>query len=149
MAGAVAGFFANAFPDDPPTMITVEPQRAACIFESAKQGKLAEVDGDLDTMIAGLACGVPSTIGWPILRDLSTAHVWINDGLAGNGMRLLHKVGIVAGECGGVGPGLLQYLCTSTDDVAKRLKAAIGLGSDSHVVSSTQRLPLTLQTTKC
>ncbi len=54
-----------------PIVLTLEPETAACAFESAKRadGEMAIVEGDLETMIAGLACGVPSDLAWPILWE--------------------------------------------------------------------------------
>ena len=65
MAAAVVGHF-TALPQKLPKFVVLEPKNAACGFESAKKGELTEVAGDLETMIAGLACGIPSSIAWPI-----------------------------------------------------------------------------------
>src|SRR6202008_4560653 len=41
----------------PPLLIVVEPERAACLLESARAGVASAVQGDLDTIMTGLACG--------------------------------------------------------------------------------------------
>ena len=41
----------------------------------AGDGKPRVVDGDLNTIMAGLACGEPNTISWDILRNHVTAFV--------------------------------------------------------------------------
>ena len=35
LAGAVIGYFANAFPENPPIMVVVEAQAADCLYQSA------------------------------------------------------------------------------------------------------------------
>merc|ERR1719399_2127232 len=93
MAGAVLGYLverSRASGAPPPVTLVLEPKNAACYHKSAmlRDGEPATVDGDLETMIAGLACGVPSTIAWPILRDhVDGGYFWVADALAGNGMR--------------------------------------------------------------
>ena len=101
-------------------IITMEPYNAACLYKSGVAGKLEIVDGDLETMMAGLACGIPSTMAWPILRDHSTAFVMLSESISGNGMRFLKQdFDVEAGECGAVGPGFLHHLYKSNDFKAK------------------------------
>ena len=38
-------------------------------------GDIRIVDGDMETIMAGLACGEPNTISWDILRNHATAFV--------------------------------------------------------------------------
>jgi diaminopropionate ammonia-lyase len=62
MAGAVTGFFASLFEKEKPVITIVEPHKANCIFRTAEanDGKLHVVKGDMDTIMAGLACGEPN-----------------------------------------------------------------------------------------
>ena len=67
MSGALTGFFTDYYKNEEKPVITiVEPDQADCIFRTARagDGKLHTVDGDMRTIMAGLACGVPCTIGW-------------------------------------------------------------------------------------
>jgi diaminopropionate ammonia-lyase len=57
-----------------------------------------------------MACGIPSTLGWPILRDLSTAFMMTSEEMASNGMRLAIEKNVISGECGAVGLGLLNHV---------------------------------------
>jgi len=75
----VTAFLVNRYPENTPKIITLEPFEAACLFKSGVEGKMCSVGGDLETMMAGLACGVPSTLAWPILRDHITAFMKINE----------------------------------------------------------------------
>ena len=132
MAAAVVGHFAASA--QLPKFVVLEPKNAACGFESAKTGELTEVTGDLETMIAGLACGVPSSIAWPILDEHVDVFVSLDDRLAGNGMRLLQQHQIEAGECGGAAAGFLEYVMTSSCATAAALKKLLALGPESNVL---------------
>ena len=45
------------------------------------------MEGDLETIMAGLNCGTPSGIGWPILKDAAIAFLSCVDQITINGMR--------------------------------------------------------------
>ncbi|HRS95700.1 MAG TPA: YbaB/EbfC family nucleoid-associated protein, partial [Candidatus Latescibacteria bacterium] len=49
LAAAVAGYYRGLFGDSRPVMTVVEPDRAACLYESARQGtgQARSVGGDL------------------------------------------------------------------------------------------------------
>lgn len=141
LAGAVQGFFANAFPDNCPTTVIVEASEAACIYKSAagQDGKIRFVDGDMQTIMAGLACGEPNTISWEILRNNSSFFVSCPDWVSAKGMRMLAAPvkgdpQVVSGESGAVAMGLIATLMTSDDPEYKNLKEAIGLDENSKVL---------------
>ena len=71
LAGAVVGYFANKYKENPPVMVVCEASAADCLYRSAeeKTGKLVNVTGDLATIMAGLACGEGNTIRWDILKN--------------------------------------------------------------------------------
>ena len=71
LAAAVVGYFANLYQDDPPVFVVMEADAAACLYKGAEagDGDPRIVGGDLQTIMAGLACGEPNTIGWDILRN--------------------------------------------------------------------------------
>ena len=71
LAGAVQGYFAQPVsPKTPPKVIVVEAEAAACLYKGAcaGDGDIRIVDGDMVTIMAGLACGEPNTISWDILK---------------------------------------------------------------------------------
>jgi diaminopropionate ammonia-lyase len=113
----------------PPRLIVVEPDRAACLLASARQGAIMAVAGDLDTMMAGLACGEPSLLAWTELDRGAAAFMAVPDEAVPPCLRALAGMGIVAGESGVAG---LAALALATADPAAR--AALGLGADSHVL---------------
>lgn len=71
-AGITAGLWRRMTPRTP-RVITVEPVTAACVMASLKTGKPVQVEGDLRTRMAGLACGRPSRPAWNILSRAAFA----------------------------------------------------------------------------
>ena len=69
-AGAVQGYLAAKFGHDRPITIIVEPDDANCLYRSAISGERQIVDGDMPTIMAGLACGEPNTISWEVLKTI-------------------------------------------------------------------------------
>lgn len=138
MAASVVGFYSAMFPDDPPLFIVVEPDKAACIYESiaAGDGKCHSVKGDLDTIMAGLACGDPSPVAFDILNKNADIFIQAPDNVAARGMRILGcplhgDPMVVSGESGAVPLGTLFAL--QTDEIAPELKAVLKLNKDSQV----------------
>lgn len=139
LAGAVVGYFANRYPDNPPKFIVMEAQAADCLYQGAKagDGKIRFVEGDLATIMAGLACGEPNTISWDILRNHVACFVSCPDWVSAKGMRMLGAPvkgdpQVVSGESGAVGMGLISTLMQS--DKYKELREAIGLDENSQVL---------------
>ncbi|MCR5022993.1 MAG: diaminopropionate ammonia-lyase [Lachnospiraceae bacterium] len=139
LAGAVVGYFTNLYPDNPPKFIIMEAEVAACLYKGAAagDGEPRIVDGDLLTIMAGLACGEPNTIGWDILRNHATAFLSCPDWVAAKGMRMLSAPvkgdpRVISGESGAVGMGVLSTLM-ETDEYAD-LRNALELNKDSKVL---------------
>ena len=139
LAGAVVGFFTNLFPNDPPKFIVMEARAADCLYQGAVagDGEPRIVDGDLKTIMAGLACGEPNIISWDILRNHVSAFVSCPDWVSACGMRRLAAPVqgdpiVKSGESGAVGMGLL---CTiMEDDAYADLRACLGLDRSSQVL---------------
>ena len=113
-AGAIIAAFA-ASSTHMPVFIIVEPEAACCIFNSLGAGEIKRVDGSLETIMAGLACGVPSVLGWSVIRKHATAALAGPDSMAISGVRLLASnpdQGINAGESGAATAGALVQLLT-------------------------------------
>lgn len=117
MAGAVAGFFAGVYGKDRPIITIVEPDKADCIFRTAKaaDGRLHFVTGDMDTIMAGLACGEPCSIGWNVLKDYADYFISCPDYMATQGMRILGNPAagdsrVIAGESGAAAFGCVSEI---------------------------------------
>jgi diaminopropionate ammonia-lyase len=74
---------------DRPKVIVVEPEKAACLYESARAGQPTAITGDIDTLMAGLACGEVSLLAWEVLQGNIDAYLTITDEAAADTMRLL------------------------------------------------------------
>lgn len=132
MAGALTGFFTDYYQgENSPKIIIVEPDKADCVFKTAgaRDGSLQQVTGDLDTIMAGLACGEVSTLGWEILKNHGNHFLSVPDTIAAKGMRILgNPLGedrrIISGESGGVTLGLVDQVMAREElsDLKKELK---------------------------
>ena len=117
LAGAVQGYFANRYPDNPPVVVVMEADSAACLYKGAKaaDGRIRIVDGDMPTIMAGLACGEPNTISWDILKNHVSVFTSCPDWVSARGMRMLAAPvkgdpQVTSGESGAVGMGLLSAI---------------------------------------
>lgn len=138
-AGAALGYFAALWGDQRPVTVIMEPDKADCIFRSAKadDGKLRFVTGDMDSMMAGLCCGEPCTISWEILDSYADAFVSCGDHYSAQGMRLLGRAEgedtpVISGESGAVGAGVLQAIMQ--EERLAELREQLGLDENSRVL---------------
>jgi diaminopropionate ammonia-lyase len=139
LAGAVIGYFANRFKEDPPVMVVVEANAADCLYRSAVQGDGNRVDvtGDMLTIMAGLACGEANTVSWDILRNHADAFVSCPDWVSANGSRIYAAPvrgdqQVISGESGSVTMGLVHALMTKPE--YRELKDALKLDENSEVL---------------
>lgn len=140
-----------------PRIIVVEPDQAACIYESIKIGEPVPVHGDLATVMAGLACGEVSLIAFDVLKNEIDGVLVIPDQTAISTMQFLAKglsgdLPMVSGESGVTGlSGLLiasanaelkrnlqldnnsRILCISTEGATDPVvyEQLVGLGADA------------------
>lgn len=139
LAGAVQGYFANKYPENPPKVVVVEADIAACLYEGAVHGSGEEVfvDGDLQTIMAGLACGEPNTTSWDILKNHVSVFIAASNGIAADGMRMLSAPikgdpQVVSGESGAAPFGALVAIMKDPEYAG--LKAKLGLDENSKVL---------------
>ena len=138
LAAATIGFYHNLFGDSIRTCV-VEPTKAACLYRSAlaEDGLPHTVAGDLDTIMAGLACGEPNPIAWEILKDRADYFAICPDFVAAMGMRvygipLRGDPPVISGESGAVTLGALMYIMQHSG--AREFREQLGLGFDSQVL---------------
>ena len=137
LAGAIAGCYANLYGEHCPKIIVMEADAADCHYQSALAGEMRIVTGDLNTMMAGLACGEPNPISFDILRNHACCFVSCPDWVSAEGMRALARPqgsdpAVVSGESGAVGTGLVRAIMT--DPAYAQLKDALGLDGQSVVL---------------
>ena len=139
LAGAVVGYFAHKYKDNPPVMAVCEASAADCLYRSAvaKTGNLVNVTGDLQTIMAGLACGEGNTIGWDILKNHVDVFASCPDWMSAKATRIYaNPLGddphVVSGESGSVPLGFC--FTALHDEDAKDLKEALKLDENSVVL---------------
>ncbi|BDM64884.1 PLP-dependent lyase/thiolase [Shewanella sp. NFH-SH190041] len=139
MAGGMLGYFVDLYGADNIHTAIVEPELADCIYRSGidAKGEMVNVDGDMATIMVGLACGEPNPIGWPLLRDCTTQFISCQDSVAALGMRVLgNPLGtdprVISGESGAVGTGLLAAVHFHPEKAA--LMQQLKLDKDSVVL---------------
>ena len=139
MAGAMAGFIADYYKEARPVITIVEPTKADCLYRTAlaNDGKLHIVDGALDSIMAGLCCGEPCSIGWQQLAAYADNFVAMPDKAAALGMRVLgNPVGkdaaVVSGESGAAGLGLAVAALRERD--LAQLKGSLQLDAESVIL---------------
>lgn len=134
LAAAVAARLWQRWGEHRPRLVVVEPEKADCLYQSAVAGRPTVVHGDLDTVMAGLACGEVSLLAWEALKAGADDFMAIPDAFALDAVRLLAnpKPGdapVVAGETGAAG---LAAVLAAVSVPAQR--AALGLGPDSRIL---------------
>ena len=139
LAGAVAGYYANLYGADCPKIIVMEADAADCHYQSALagDGSMRVVTGDLNTMMAGLACGEPNPVSFDILRNHACCFISCPDRISADGMRILARpqggdAQIISGESGAIGTGLVHAIMT--DPACAGLKEALALNEESVVL---------------
>ena len=139
MAGAMAGFFSALYGESRPKIIIVEPDRADCLFRTAQanDGTLHNVTGDMNTIMAGLACGEPCSIGWKVLESVADGFLSVPESVAADGMRILAAPSrgdtpIVSGESGAAAFGAAANILLD-EDLAD-MKQQLGLDEHSRLL---------------
>ncbi|MBF9051578.1 diaminopropionate ammonia-lyase [Roseobacter sp. HKCCD9010] len=134
MAAGIIASFKQHWGDNSPRVIIVEPELAPCLIESARRGEATKVDLAEETLMAGLSCGDPSELAWPILAEEASDFLTIPESLVGPAMRLLAQPlgddpAIEAGESAVAGLAALITACNDRD-----LAAQLGLNSHARVL---------------
>jgi diaminopropionate ammonia-lyase len=133
-AAAVAANISLTLGTARPKFIIVEPDRAACLFESNRVGKPIKVEAGKPTVMAMLECYEPSLLAWGVLSRIADAYMTLQDEDAIKVMNQLGRpqdgeVAIIAGESGGAG---LAGLIAAMKDAGAR--TMLGLTSSSRVL---------------
>jgi len=139
LAAASQAYLFELFGDERPLFAVVEPTRAACFYEpmATHKRKPKKLSGNLNTIMAGLACGEPSTLAWKILRDYADVFVACPDHIAMRGMRILGNPlqgddRVISGESGAVTLGLLTTVLAHAS--CRKIADALQLNESSKVL---------------
>ena len=79
LPSAVCAYFWELWGEQRPRFIVVEPEAANCLQASARAGFPVTVEGDHDTLMAGLACGEVSILAWEILSIGANDFMTVNE----------------------------------------------------------------------
>lgn len=134
LAAGVAAALRQYWGEATPRVVIVEPDLAACLFESAKSGQATNVAIAEETIMAGLSCGEPSELAWEILAEEAGDFLTIPDPLVGPTVRLLARPlegdpALEAGESAVAGLAALIALRESAE-----LSADLGIDGQSRVL---------------
>jgi diaminopropionate ammonia-lyase len=130
LAAAVCAYFWELWGDQRPRFIIVEPEQANCLQQSARSGKPVAVEGDLDTLMAGLSCGEVSMLAWEILQTGANDFMTVSENAVAPCMRLLAEgePAVEAGESAVA--GLAAFIAARDDET---MSDTLGLDATSRV----------------
>lgn len=115
--------------------VMVEPEKADCLYQSARAGGPVRIEGDLDTVMGGLSVGEVSLTAWKTIERIVGDYLTISDDAAVLTMTALGKGGYgdpprVVGDAGSAG---LAGLIVAAQD--EDIRAALGLDANSVVLT--------------
>lgn len=134
LAAGVAAGLRQYWGKDAPRVVIVEPELAACLFESGRSGKATNFAIQEETLMAGLSCGEPSGMAWEVLAEEASDFLTIPESIVAPTVRLLARplegdTAIEAGESAVAG---LAALIAARQDAD--LSAKLGLDAQSRVL---------------
>ena len=133
MAGAMIAGTAR-YLKNIPKIIVVEPDSAACVMESIKNGKLEKVNITRESLMGGMSCGEPSLVPWKILKKSVNSCISLPDDDIGKAMKLFANASfgddkIIAGE--NSAPGVISLIASCNDE---NIKNKLALNSSSNIL---------------
>ncbi|PVH27321.1 diaminopropionate ammonia-lyase [Pararhodobacter oceanensis] len=134
LAAGVAAALRQHYGDGSPRVIIVEPELAACLFESGKAGAPVAFNIESETLMAGLSCAEPSPLAWEILVEESSDFITLPEAMVAPAIRLLARplAGDTAVEAGESAVAGLAALIAARQDAG--LAAKLGLGAEARVL---------------
>ena len=117
-----------------PKIIIVEPESAACVFESIKSGKIEKITVKKESLMGGMSCDEVSLVPWQILKNSTNHCVTVSDDCISKTVKSLANCKfsdqkIIGGECATPGIISLVGLCNDVE-----IKKKINLNEDSNVL---------------
>jgi len=134
LAGAGSAFFVQEMGADRPRMICVEPEESACFLESMAAGGNEPIAaaGNQQSLMAGLNCGLPSLLAWPVIRDATDLFLAVADTYAVKAMQAYHRHGVESGESGAAALAGLLALMDAPE--LQDARDHLGLGNESRIL---------------
>ncbi|MEM9619580.1 MAG: diaminopropionate ammonia-lyase [Pseudomonadota bacterium] len=125
LAGGLANHIRLAWPQQP-SIIIVEPEKAACLLESIRAGAITQVDAP-GTNMGRLDCAEASMLAFEILRNTADAFITISDEEAERAVDTLKAVELATTPSGGAGYAGLVALSQDGD-----LRRRFGIDENAH-----------------
>ena len=94
----------------PSTVVTVEPDTAACLKTSLEKGKMTSIPTGNTTM-CGMNCGTVSMTAWPFLRDGVDVSMTVTDDESAKAQQMLKDMGFSMGPCSAATLAALLSIC--------------------------------------
>ncbi len=134
LGAAICARFWLAWGERRPRLTAIEPERADRLARSIEAGRPVAVEGEIETVMAGLACGEISPLAWEVLSAGTDAVIALGDDWAVEAVRALARPPegdppIVAGETGGSGLAALLAVRGRAE-----LRAQLGLDAGARVL---------------
>jgi|TARA_B110000444_G_scaffold67630_1_gene63627 diaminopropionate ammonia-lyase len=136
-AASCIWYYLERYGKNKPKIILVEPAQSSGVFDSFIKGERVSPDGNLNTIMAGLNCGIPSKIAWQIIKRGCDGVVKITDNEVKYAMNVFYKPllndsRIISGESGAAGlAGLIKCL---NNMKAEDLNKHVGLNKNSRIL---------------
>lgn len=109
-------------------VVAVEPASAACVAASLTAGRAIAVATGVTTM-AGLNCGTPSSLAWPLIAAGLDGAIAVDDAASATAARDLASEGVAAGPCGAAPLAGLRALRADRDSAGPGDRLDLGPGS--------------------
>jgi diaminopropionate ammonia-lyase len=114
-----------------PAVLAVEPATAACLLACLRTGAYGSIETDA-TVMAGLNCGTPSSLAWPVLAAGLDAAIAVPDQAATKAVADLVTFGVSAGPSGAASLAGARAALTGGGSAERR--ADLGVTESSVVV---------------
>ena len=117
-----------------PIIIIVEPDSAACVMESVKNGKIRKINILKESLMGGLSTNEVSLVPWEIIKKSVNYCISLPDDDIARTMKLLANASlsenkIIAGE--NSTPGVISLIAICNDE---KIKNKVNLNSNSKVL---------------
>jgi len=139
LAAAAAWYYNQGQGRATPQLVSVEPTDADCLLESIRSpdGHPRQSRGAQNSIMAGLNCGTPSPIAWPLICSGFDMFIAVPDEFSMRAMQSFYlpeadDPRIISGESGAA--GLAALLALREDDSLNIARSALHLSSDTTIL---------------
>ncbi|MCP5103965.1 MAG: diaminopropionate ammonia-lyase [bacterium] len=134
LAAAGTSYYVRRYGGKRPVLVCVEPSDCDCFLESVQygNGEPLPTRGMQESMMAGLNCGIPSPIAWPVIRDGMHLFLAVTDNYVEDAMWSYYREGVTAGESGA--SGLAGLMALFRDSELGEARDRVSLDSDSRIL---------------